>query len=84
MHYAWVILICCCLIQAGGSGAVASCLGLYVVPVCEEFGIGNAAFSLYLTIQNIFVAIAASFSLRMVLSVAPTCAKKSASSCAVI
>lgn len=66
MHYAWVILICCCLIQAGGSGAVASCLGLYVVPVCEEFGIGNAAFSLYLTIQNIFVAIAASFSGKVI------------------
>ncbi|MBP3585545.1 MAG: MFS transporter [Peptococcaceae bacterium] len=61
MHYAWVILICCCLIEIGSMGAVANCLGLYVVPVCEEFGIGAAAFSLYFTIQNISVAIASSF-----------------------
>ncbi|MBP3624954.1 MAG: MFS transporter, partial [Peptococcaceae bacterium] len=62
MHYAWIILICCCLIEIGSVGAVANCLGLYVVPVCEEFGIGAATFSLYFTIQSISIAIATSVS----------------------
>jgi len=61
MHYAWVILICCCLIEIGSMGAVANCLGLYLVPVCAEFDISAAAFSLYFTIQYLSISLSSSF-----------------------
>lgn len=58
MHYAWIILICCCLIEMGSLGLI-NCVGLYVSPVCEDFGIGAANFSLYLSIQMLSIAITA-------------------------
>lgn len=61
MHYAWIILICCCLIGIGSQGTIMHCLGLYLVPVTTEFGVGAAAFSLYLTIQGLAFAAFASF-----------------------
>jgi len=65
MHYAWVILICCCLIEIGSMGAIACCLGLYLVPVCAEFDISAAAFSLYLTIQYLSIFLSSSFCGKM-------------------
>lgn len=61
MHYAWIILICCCLIGIGSQGAIMHCLGIYLVPVCSEFGTGAAAFGLYFTIQGLALAVFASF-----------------------
>ena len=56
MHYAWVILICCCLIELGSFGAIGNCLGLYVTPVCNEFQIKTATFTSYITIKAISLA----------------------------
>lgn len=55
MHYAWIILICCCLIEMGSLGLI-NCVGLYVAPVCGDFGIGAASFSLYLSVQMLSIA----------------------------
>jgi MFS family permease len=61
MHYAWIILICCCLIGVGSQGTIMHCLGLYLVPVTTEFEVGAAAFGLYFTIQGLALAFFASF-----------------------
>ena len=35
-HYAWLILIGCCFMQAGGLGAILDAAGVFFVPVCER------------------------------------------------
>ena len=61
MHYAWIILICCCLIGIGSQGAIMHCLGIFLVPVTTEFEVGAAAFGFYFTIQGLALAFFASF-----------------------
>ncbi|HIW75782.1 MULTISPECIES: MFS transporter [Gordonibacter] len=48
-HYAWLILIGCCFMQAGGLGAVLDAAGVFFVPVCEDLGFLRSELSLYLT-----------------------------------
>ena len=46
-HYAWVILIACCLLQSAFTGIVQNCRGLFYNPVCEDLGLDTSAFTLY-------------------------------------
>lgn len=48
-HYAWLILVGCCFMQAGGFGAVLDACGVFFVPVCEDLGFARSEISLYLT-----------------------------------
>lgn len=48
-HYAWLILVGCCFMQAGGLGAVLDACGVFFVPVCEDLGFARSEISLYLT-----------------------------------
>ena len=48
-HYAWLILIGCCFMQAGGLGAILDAAGVFFVPVCEDLGFTRSEISLYLT-----------------------------------
>lgn len=59
IHYAWIVLLGCCLVQVGGLGNLANCLGIYISPVCAELDISTTAFSLYFTLQAISMAISA-------------------------
>lgn len=51
-HYAWAILLACCLIQGAGLGIVNNCVGLFYVPVCEDLGFSRGNLTLYVTFQN--------------------------------
>lgn len=59
IHYAWIVLAGCCMIQVGGLGNLANCLGIYVDPVCADLKISTTAFSLYFTLQAAAMAISA-------------------------
>ena len=49
-HYGWLICISCMLLAGAGSGIFVSTLGVFVRPVCGQFGFARAAFMLYSTI----------------------------------
>lgn len=48
-HYAWLILIGCSFMQAGGLGAVLDAAGVFFVPVCDDLGFSRSEISLYIT-----------------------------------
>ena len=62
IHYAWVIMICCFLLQAATTGIYNNCVSLYTPQILAEFGFSNGAFALCMTIRS-FVS---SFSLILV------------------
>ncbi len=49
IHYAFVIMVCCCLVQAFGMGLVLNCGSLFYVPVCEDLGFLRSEISTYMT-----------------------------------
>ncbi len=53
IHYAWVILACCCVMMMVGIGIFNSCAGIFFMPVSKELGIGVGQLSLYITIQSL-------------------------------
>lgn len=57
-HYAWLILVGCCFIQAGGLGAVLDACGVFFVPVCNDLGFTKAEMSSYLTAYFIATIVA--------------------------
>ncbi len=48
-HYAFLILIGCCFLQAFGLGLVMNCSSLFYTPVCSDLGFPRADFSTYMT-----------------------------------
>ena len=61
-HHAWLVLIGCCFMQAGGLGAVLDAAGVFFVPVCDDLGFSRSEISLYLT----FYFIATMFAMPIV------------------
>lgn len=53
VHYAWFILLACCLIQGAGLGIVNNCVGLFYVPICNDLGFSRGDIALYVTFQNL-------------------------------
>ncbi len=49
MHYAWIILVGCCFVQAGGTGAILLSAGVFYVPICEDLGFARYEISLWMT-----------------------------------
>ena len=47
LHYAWIILIACCLLQSAITGIVQNCRGIFYNPVCDDLGLDTSAFTLY-------------------------------------
>ncbi len=58
MHYAWLILFCCCMVELGSLGII-NCVGLFLAPVCADLGVGATDFSLYLSFQMLSIALTA-------------------------
>ena len=52
IHYAWVIMICCFLLQAATTGIFNNCVSLYNPLILKEFGFSNGAFSATMTIRS--------------------------------
>lgn len=48
-HYAFVIMGCCCLVQAFGMGLILNCGSLFYVPVCEDLGFLRSEIATYMT-----------------------------------
>lgn len=53
IHYAWWILVACCMIITGGMGVYRYTCGLYFTPVAKEFGVGMGAMGSLMTMQGI-------------------------------
>lgn len=61
IHYAWKIMIGCCVLQAGALGAIMNSGGIFFVPICDDLGFDRGALSLYLTFY--FIATTAAYPL---------------------
>ncbi|GAA0314279.1 MFS transporter [Oceanobacillus oncorhynchi subsp. oncorhynchi] len=48
-HYAWVVLIVCCMINFAGLGTIFNTSGIFFPSVTKELGIGTGDMSLYMT-----------------------------------
>lgn len=49
IHRAWLILVGCCFLQAGGLGNILTSASPFYVPVCDDLGFQRAQLSLYIT-----------------------------------
>lgn len=49
VDYAFVVMVCCCIVQAFGMGLILNCGSLFYVPVCNELGFMRAEISTYMT-----------------------------------
>jgi len=61
MHYAWLILIGCCFVNAGSMAASISIVGVYLLPVSKAIGVGPGDWMLWMTVCSIVSFIATSF-----------------------
>lgn len=52
-HKAWVILIACCFMQAGGIGIIVSSSGIFLNPIAQDLNFGIGQLSLYMSIQGL-------------------------------
>lgn len=50
MHYAWLILIACCMMQGAGLGLISNCAGVFFSPVCNDLGFEMGKFTLFRTL----------------------------------
>ena len=53
LHYAWIILLGCCILQGGTLGAITNIAGIFYVPVCTELNFTVGELSLYRTIMGL-------------------------------
>ncbi len=49
IHFAFVVMVCCCLVQAFGMGLILNCGSLFYVPICEDLGFLRSEISTYMT-----------------------------------
>lgn len=54
IHYAWLILVSCCIMQGIGIGIISNCAGIYYSPICEELGFSMGQLTFYKTLSGIF------------------------------
>ncbi|WP_146007845.1 MFS transporter [Raoultibacter massiliensis] len=67
IHYAWLVMIGCCFLQAGALGAIMNSGGIFFVPICDDLGFDRGAIALYLT----FYFIATTFTYPLVAKFLP-------------
>lgn len=53
IHYAWLILIACCMMQGAGLGLVSNCAGVYYSSVCGDLGFEMGKFTFYRMLFNL-------------------------------
>lgn len=56
LHYAWIIMIACCFLQAGQLGIIQNLAGVFIQPVADSIGCGRGDLSIYMTIQSFALA----------------------------
>lgn len=57
IHYGWLVMIACGLIQFGDLGIFSNCGGIFIQPVCDELGFARADFQLYMSIVTLTMAV---------------------------
>ena len=67
IHYAWIIMIGCCFMQAGSLGAILDACGVFFVPICDDMGFTRAELSMYLTFYFIATIVAMPIVGRMIM-----------------
>lgn len=58
LHYAWVILIGCCLFAFVAQGMILGTIGTYMTPIATSLGVGQTQVSMAMTFQMLGIAIA--------------------------
>ena len=58
IHYAWIVLVGCCLFTFTMQGMVLGTFGSYTTCVADDFGVGQSKLSLALTCEMLGMAIA--------------------------
>lgn len=53
LHYAWIVLLGCCILQGGTLGVITNVAGIFYVPVCTELNLAVGELSLYRTIMGL-------------------------------
>ena len=56
--YGWIIVLCCTLLMAVGTGIFVNGVGIFVKPVCEDLGFERGTFTLYTTITSVLSMLA--------------------------
>lgn len=49
INFAFVVMVCCCLVQAFGMGLILNCGSLFYVPICNDLGFLRSEISTYMT-----------------------------------
>lgn len=58
IHYAWFILVGCCILQGASLGLVNNCAGVFYSPVCQDLGFEMGKFTFYRMLFSISSALA--------------------------
>lgn len=61
LHYAWLILAGCCILQGASLGLINNCAGVFYSPVCEDLKFEMGRFTFYRTLFSISSALALPF-----------------------
>ena len=64
LHYAWFILVGCCIMQGATLGLINNCAGVFYSPVCKELGFELGKLSMYRMLYCISSAMALPFVAR--------------------
>lgn len=62
IHYAWLILIACCALQAGSQGTIFDTLGVFNSPVCNDLGFEFGSFAFAQTFSAVAMMVTQPFS----------------------
>ena len=65
IHYAWVMLAACCLLQGGTLGVIHNCRGIFYGPICRDLGVGQGSFTFYMLFFGLFSCIMLPFAGRV-------------------
>lgn len=57
LHYAWIMMGACFVLQAATTGIYLNCSGLYTPQIVKEFAFSNGSFALAVTIRTIATSI---------------------------
>ena len=60
LHYAWLIFIGCCFVNAASMAASISIVGVYLLPVSSSIGVGPGDWMLWMTVCSIVSCIVTS------------------------
>lgn len=64
-HYAFVIVVCCCLMMGVNVGLTFSCAGIFYNPVSKDLGIDVGVFGIYMSVMYVASALMLPFSGRL-------------------